>query len=173
MNENRNERGSAFDGRILTVAALALLLSSGSVMANPTGEVDVQGVKIEQQSSSITGSVRDASGEPIIGANVLVKGTTTGTLTDYDGNFTINCRPGSTLVISFLGYKTVEIRASRGMSVVMQEDVELLDEVVVVGYGTQKKANLTGAVSSVDVSKTLESKSTTDLAKALQGSVPG
>ena len=82
MNENRNERGSAFDGRILTVAALALLLSSGSVMANPTGEVDVQGVKIEQQSSSITGSVRDASGEPIIGANVLVKGTTTGTLTD-------------------------------------------------------------------------------------------
>ena len=173
MNENRNERASAFDGRVLTVAALALLFSSGSVMANPTGDSDVQGVKIEQQSSSITGSVRDANGEPIIGANILVKGTTTGTLTDYDGNFSINCRPGSTLVISFLGYKTVEVRASRGMSVVLQEDVELLDEVVVVGYGTQKKANLTGAVSSVDVSKTLESKSTTDLAKALQGSVPG
>ena len=173
MNENRNERASAFDGRILMTAALALFLSSGSVMANPTGLDSVDGIQAVQQNSSISGTIRDANGDPIPGANVLVKGTTNGTLTDYEGHFSLNCKTGSTLVISFLGYKTVEIRASKNVSVTMQEDVELLDEVVVVGYGTQKKANLTGAVSAVDVSKTLESKSESDLAKALQGAVPG
>lgn len=170
MNENRKQRGTAFDGKFLMTAAVALFLCGGNVMANPDA---VHESMIEQQTGSITGTVLDANGEPIIGANILVKGTTTGTLTDFNGKFSLNVKQGSTLVISFLGYKTVEIRATKNMTVTMQEDVELLNEVVVVGYGTQKKANLTGAVSSVDVAKTLESKSTTDLGKALQGAVPG
>ena len=91
-------------------------------------------------------------GEPIIGANVVVKGTTNGTITDIDGNFSLEVPDNAILVVSFIGYtdRTVEIGNSSKVMVSLSEDTQKLDEVVVVGYGTQKKVNLTGAISSLD-----------------------
>lgn len=148
-----------------TVAALTL--GSGftyAAPAEPTSQTN--GVVAD-------GIVRDAMGEPIIGANVVEKGTSNGTITDFDGRFSLTTARNATLVISYVGMKDLEVRASKGMVVNLQEDTEVLDELVVVGYGTQKKANLTGAVSTVDVAKTLESKSQANMTKALQGAVPG
>jgi TonB-linked SusC/RagA family outer membrane protein len=122
----------------------------------------------------VTGKVVDENGEPVIGASILVKGTTIGTVTDIDGNFTLTVpAEGKTLVISYVGMKTQEVPVSPNVRVVMQTATELLEEVVVVGYGTQRKENLTGAVSSVDVSKTLDSRPIPDVGRGLQGTTPG
>jgi len=122
----------------------------------------------------VTGKVVDENGEPVIGASILVKGTTIGTVTDIDGNFTLTVpAEGKTLVISYVGMKTQEVPVSPNVRVVMQTVTELLEEVVVVGYGTQRKEHLTGAVSTVDVSRTLENRPITDVGRALQGSTPG
>ena len=113
---------------------------------------DNWGVQTVMQAVTVKGTVVDASGEPVIGASVLMKGTTTGTITDIDGNFSLaNVKPGI-LVVSYIGYKTQEIQVKGGtpVKVVLEEDSEVLDEVVVVGYGTQKKSSLTGAVTVVD-----------------------
>ena len=103
----------------------------------------------------------------------MEKGTTRGIVTDIDGKFTLKVAPGATIVVSYLGYGTQTLKATSSMDVVLKEDNALLDEVVVVGYGQQKKANLTGAVSVVDVDKALEGKPQMDVAKSLQGVVPG
>ena len=98
----------------------------------------------------INGVVTDAAtGEAIIGANVIEKGTTNGTITDFDGNFMLNVQAGAVLEISYMGYKTVEIAATDGMQVQLGEDTELLDEVVVVGYGVVKKNDATGSVTAI------------------------
>lgn len=124
--------------------------------------------------TQVMGSVVDESGEPVIGASIQIKGTGQGTVTDIDGNFTLSVPAGSnTLVISYVGMRTQEVTAISNMRIVLQTDTELLDEVVVVGYGTLRKENLTGAVSSVDVGKTLESRPISDVGRALQGSSPG
>lgn len=125
------------------------------------------------QDMAVTGKVMDASSEPIIGASVLVKGTTNGTITDFDGNFSLQVTRGDVLQISYIGYVTQEIRATSNQSlrIVMTEDSELLDEVVVVGT-SMKKSDLTGAVSSVS-SKVLEEKPVTSINQALQGRVAG
>ena len=127
----------------------------------------------QQQTTNVTVTVVDSKGEPIIGANVVEKGTTNGTITDVSGKAALNVKKGATLQVSFVGFKTQEVKAQGSLRVVLRDDNELLDEVVVVGYGTQKKANLTGAVSTVDVSKTMEGRPQTDVMKALQGAVPG
>ena len=118
----------------------------------------------------ITGQVKDALGEPIIGANVVVKGTTNGTITDIDGNFSLEVPDNAILVVSFIGYtdRTVEVGNSSKVMVSLSEDTQKLDEVVVVGYGTQKKVNLTGAISSLDA-ETLENRPITNSTQALQG----
>lgn len=121
----------------------------------------------------VKGTVVDENGEPIIGASVQVVGTIQGAATDIDGKFSVKAAGNAKLKVSFIGYKTVTVNASNAGKVVLAEDKAQLDELVVVGYGMQRKANLTGAVSNVDVSKVLESKSETDVAKALQGAVPG
>ena len=122
----------------------------------------------------VTGKVVDENGEPVIGASILVKGTTIGTVTDIDGNFMLTVPPeGKTLVISYVGMQTQEVPVAPNVRVVMQTVTELLEEVVVVGYGTQRKEHLTGAVSTVDVSRTLENRPITDVGRALQGSTPG
>ena len=102
----------------------------------------------------IEGTVKDASGMPVIGATVMVKGTTTGTITDYDGNFSIDAQDGAILEFSYIGYKSQQAKALLGknLSIILKEDTEVLDEVVVVGYGTMKKRDLTGAISSVKAS---------------------
>lgn len=122
---------------------------------------------------TISGTVKDAQGEPIIGANVQEVGTMRGIVTDLDGKFTLKVAEGATIQISYVGYSTQTLKAGLNMNVALAEDNALLDEVIVVGYGQQKKANLTGAVSTVDVEKTLEGKVQMDVAKSLQGIVPG
>ena len=124
------------------------------------------------QQVNVNGIVKDATGETVIGASVMVKGTKTGTVTDFDGNFHVECAPGSTLIISYIGYKTQEVKASDNMEVTLQEDANDLQEVVVTGYTTQKKADLTGSVAVVST-KNLKTSSETDPMRALQGRVPG
>lgn len=132
---------------------------------------------LHAQQMSISGIVTDKKlNEPIIGASVVIKGTTNGGITDLDGNFQLNnVAAGSTLVVSYIGYQTLEIPVQKGKTsyqVALSEDTQTLDEVVVVGFGTQKKVNLTGAVASVD-NKKLESRPVTSVGQALQGVVPG
>ena len=125
------------------------------------------------QTSTVTGTVTDANGEPVIGASVLEVGTTRGTATDVNGRFSLKTSGKGKIQVSYIGYKTITLDQGASLSVVLEEDNALLDEVVVVGYGQQKKVNLTGAVSVVDVDKTLSSRPEQDVAKALQGAVPG
>lgn len=125
--------------------------------------------------NQIKGHVADAAGDPIIGANVTVKGTTTGTITDIDGNFTLEVEStDGTLVVSFIGYKSVEAKmnGTSPINVILQEDTETLDEVVVVGYGTQNRKSLTGAISDVKSESLTRSVSTTT-AGALTGKIAG
>lgn len=136
-----------------------------------------QGVEITLQSANITvkGSVVDETGMTMPGANVVVKGNSgIGTVTDIDGNFALDVPKGSTLIVSFIGYKNIEVAAVANKSLVVKlvPDAEALDEVVVVGFGTQKKVNLTGSVSVVS-SKEIEQRPVANLTQALQGMVPG
>ena len=124
------------------------------------------------QVSAITGTVVDATGEPVIGATVMEKGTSNGAVSDFDGNFTLKVEAGKLLVFSYIGYQTQELPAQNGMKVVMQDDALSLNEVVVTGYTTQRKADLTGAVSVVSVSE-LAKQNENNPMKALQGRVPG
>lgn len=127
------------------------------------------------QNATVGGIVVDANGEPVIGANVMVKGINNGTITDIDGKFTLSNAKG-VLVISFIGYKTQEIQINgneRNLNIVLREDSELLDEVVVVGYGTMKKESLTGAVTVVDSKAFKEKGGLSSPLEALQGQVAG
>ena len=126
------------------------------------------------QSIQLTGTVTDTSGETIIGASVLEKGTTNGLITDLDGNFSLAVSPNATIVISYVGYTTQEIplNGRKTLKVVLKEDNEMLDEVVVIGYGTMKKSDMTGAISSVDTEE-LTRRATTNPAEALQGKIAG
>lgn len=127
-----------------------------------------------QATATITGTVLDENNEPAIGVSVVQKGVSSNAVaTDFDGNFTIRVKAGATLVVSYIGYKTVEVKAAQGMTVYLQPTTEQLNELVAIGYGTQKRANLTGAVATVDVARVVDSRSTTDITKALQGAVPG
>jgi TonB-linked SusC/RagA family outer membrane protein len=132
-------------------------------------------VMAQQATKTLTGTVLDAKGELIAGASVLEQGTTNAAMTDADGQFTITVRQGATLVISFLGYKSQSytVGAAETVRIVLQEDSQVLDEVVVVGYGTQRRENLTGAVATVDVEKALIGKPVADITKSLQGITPG
>lgn len=127
-----------------------------------------------QQARSLTGVVTDQNGEPVIGANVVEKGTTNGTITDIDGKFMIDVAPGATLLVSYIGYTPSEIKVGNknSLAITLHEDTELLDEVVVVGYGTVKKGNLTTAVSTVKA-ENLVNRPVQTMAEALQGEVPG
>ena len=120
----------------------------------------------------IAGNVTDATGEPVIGATVMEKGTSNGTVTDFDGNFKLKVDAGKTLVFTYIGYQTQELPAANGMKVVMQDDAFSLNEVVVTGYTTQRKADLTGAVSVVSVGE-LAKQNENNPIKAMQGRVPG
>ncbi|WP_373822152.1 TonB-dependent receptor [Bacteroides heparinolyticus] len=122
----------------------------------------------------VTGVVSDDTGEPVIGANVLVQGTTIGAITDLDGRYMLNVPTGSTLIISYIGYTNsqVKVNAAGNYDIRLKEDTEMLHEVVVVGYGTQKKANLSGSVASVD-SKELQNRPIQNLTNGLQGLMPG
>ena len=129
---------------------------------------------VQQQKVKTTGTVLDQNGEAMIGVSVKVKDNATmGAITDLEGKFSIDTPKGATLEISYIGYKTVTVKAEgTALNITMQEDAEVLDEVVIVGYGSQKKVNVTGAVSMVD-SKVIESRPVSNVSQALQGVVPG
>ena len=124
------------------------------------------------QNAPIRGTVVDAGNEPVIGAAVMVPGTTTGATTNLDGKFELRVAPGATLEVSCIGYATKRVAAANGMTIVLEDDTEMLEETVVIGYGVQKKSDLTGAVASVRQDD-LQNRSTTDAAAALQGKAAG
>ena len=126
----------------------------------------------DASSGVITGSVVDEFGEGVIGATVKEKGTSNGTVTDFDGNFKLKAKAGAILVVSYIGYDAVEAKAAGGMKVQLKENASELAEVVVTGYQTQRKADLTGSVAVVKTAE-LKTSSDTDPMRALQGKVPG
>ena len=126
------------------------------------------------QQKTIKGTVVDATGEPLIGVNVSVKGTTIGIITDIDGNYTLEVPSKSTIVFSYIGYQTQEVAVSNQstINVTLKEDTQKLEEVVVVGYGTQKKVTVTGSVASVS-GEELKASPTTNLTNGMVGRMPG
>ena len=153
----------------LLMGALALLGLGYSSNANAAGAPQ----EVQQATKKITGTVVDAMG-PVIGASVVEKGTTNGTVTDFDGNFSLNVKPGATIVISFIGFETQEIKVGNrdNFQITMKDDNAVLEEVVVVGYGVQKKKLVTGATVQVkgeDIAKL----NTTNALTAMQASTPG
>ena len=147
---------------IAKVAAIAMILATGLLGGNFAFA----------QNAAINGKVVDASGEPIIGAAVMVPGTSNGVTTDLDGNFSIRVAPGTALEVSCIGYVARRVTAANNMQIILEDDAEMLEETVVIGYGVQKKSDLTGSVASVREDD-LRNRSTTNAAVALQGKAPG
>lgn len=134
----------------------------------------IKDLHAQQQAKTVTGTVTDVSGEPIIGANIRIKRTTTGTITDIDGNFSIKAEPQSVIEVSYIGYLTQEtvINNQKSIRFLLKEDTKTLDEVVVIGYGVQKKADLTGSVANINTEK-LNTQSNANIGQALQGKIAG
>ena len=156
----KNKTKSRGTHRFFLVCCTLLLLFSCNVFA---------------QTLDVRGNVLDNLGEPIIGANVVVQGTSVGTITDINGEFVLSSIPSNAVVeVSFIGYVTqaIEVKGKTSLKVTLQEDNQALDEVVVVGYGVQRKSDLTGSVASIN-SEVLESRPQVNLIQSLQGSVPG
>lgn len=158
---------------ICLAAALCAYLPTGVNMYAARAEKPSASNVYQQTRILVSGRILDSSGQPVPGASIIEKGTTNGVNTDIDGKFTISVKSGSSLEVSCIGYETVSIAASENLSVTLKEDTQFLDEVVVVGFGTQKKVNMTGSVAAVDVDKAFGSKPITDVSKGLQGVVPG
>lgn len=154
----------------LTMLLLAGTPALGTFQAQANPEPQVQG----QAATTITGTVLDENNEPVIGASVVQKGVSGNAVaTDAFGHFKLRVPLGAPLMVSYVGYKTIEIKAAQDLTVYLEPTSEMLNELVAVGYGSQKRANLTGAVATVDVARTMDSRPATDVAKALQGAVPG
>ena len=153
----------------LLMGVMALLGLGYSSNAYAAGDVQ----NVQQATKKITGTVVDAQG-PVIGASVMEKGTTNGTVTDFDGNFTLNVNPGATIVISYIGYETQEIKVGNqsNINITLSEDDAVLEEVVVVGYGTMKKKLVTGATVQVK-GEEIAKLNTTNALEAMQSSTPG
>lgn len=160
---------------VMKMTTLMSLLATGSISASAYAWGEMPVVAVTQQSSkTITGVVKDAAGEPIIGANVVVKGTTNGTVTDLDGNFSLQCPSNAVLVVTYVGFSEQEIPVSGKNEIVitLREDSQNLDEVVVVGYGTQKKVTLTGAVAAIKDDELITTKNE-NAQNMLTGKIPG
>ena len=124
--------------------------------------------------AQVSGVIVDNTGEPLIGVNVMVKGTSTGTITDFDGNFTIDIAPPATIVVSYMGYDTQEltVNSSSPVNITLKESTELLEEVVVIGYGVQKKSDLTGSIAQGS-DKDLQKQPSPSLGAGLEGHAAG
>lgn len=160
--------------RLKSVSMLLFLgtMFSGTITTVTASEAS--SATITQQTGTCKGLVKDAAGESIIGASVVVKGTTNGTITDFDGNFSLDgVKKGDVIVISYVGYQSQEVKWNgNSLNVILKEDSKTLSEVVVVGYGVQKKVNLSGSVAMVD-SKELENRPIQNVSSGLQGLMPG
>ena len=151
--------------------ALCFMLAGGAII--PQSSVLKAETSVTQQSRKITGTITDAKGEPLLGVNVVVKGTTNGTITDLDGKYVLEVEPNAILVISYIGYVTQQTPASGNvMNITLKEDTQNLDEVVVVGYGVQKRASVTGSVASLQA-KDIATVKTPNVSNALAGKLPG
>ncbi|MCD8270346.1 MAG: carboxypeptidase-like regulatory domain-containing protein [Parabacteroides sp.] len=151
-----------------------LLENSGCTFTIQGSHILIARQAVAENKNKIAGLVTDERGEPVIGASVLEKGTTNGTITDMDGKFMLEVSSGSALSVSFIGYKTltVNIEGRRNINITLREDMEQLEEVVVVGYGTQKKSSLTASVATVPAEE-LNKQVSHSVASALQGRTPG
>ncbi len=160
--------------QLKSVSMMLFLMSASTGAAYASLDSTKADIQLSQQEGNCKGIVKDANGEPVIGASVVVKGTTNGTITGLEGEFSINnVNTGDVIQISFVGYKTLEVKfTGKPISATLKEDNEVLDEVVVVGYGVQKKVNLTGSVSAVKGDE-LETRPVVDATQSLQGLVPG
>lgn len=153
---------------------IVLLFCIGMLVGLPISQISAQGVS--SQKHQITGVVKDANGEAVIGASVVEKGTTNGIMTDMDGNFTLSVKSGSFIVISSVGYKKLQLStdSKSNFNVMLEEDSKTLNEVVVVGYGTEKMKNITGSITTVKVSDSpLSIVPSTDAMSILKGTIPG
>lgn len=148
---------------------LTYVVSGNKIIVSPAKKESVSA-----KNKEVTGKVIDAKGEPVIGATIMEKGTTNGTITDFDGNFTLNVSDNSVIEVSYIGYKSLSVKANSNnlMAITLKEDTELLDEVVVVGYGTQRKGNLTGSVASVK-SEQINIAPVSNVTQTLAGQLPG
>lgn len=174
----KTHENQALVSKALLRATACLFLAAGigvSPVFATSGTTGNNGITIvQQQGALITGRVTDTNGEVIIGGSIKVKGASTGTVTDIDGNFSLIVPAKATLVISYIGYKTIEVpvNGKAPLSITLKEDTELLDEVVVVGYGTQKKATLTGSISQVG-GEDLRKLAAVNLTNTLAGKTAG
>ena len=159
-------------------ALAALLLCSSFITGCPLAvmaEGNETNLEVVQQQIKVSGVVKDAMGEPVIGASIQEKGTSNGIITDINGNFSLSVNQGATLVISYIGFKTQEVNVAGKKSFTIQlvDDTQALEEVVVVGYGVQRKSDLTGAVASVKGSEVLKNAPAADITSSLQGRLAG
>ena len=155
-----------------TAVAALLLANPVAAMASDgaAGKLNVQSV--QQGSLKVSGVVKDVDGEPIIGASIFEKGTKNGTVTDVNGKFSLDVKPGASLIVTYVGYTTQEVSATRNPNIILHEDDHNLNEVVVIGYGTQKKADVTSAVASVK-SEAFNKGAILDAGQLVQGKVAG
>ncbi|HKK81615.1 MAG TPA: carboxypeptidase-like regulatory domain-containing protein, partial [Prolixibacteraceae bacterium] len=164
INFNRSSVTGALFNKARLMLLVVLMLATGGAISSASA-----------QGNTYSGKVLDAEGSPLIGVNVMVEGTTVGTVTDVDGNFSLSySADGATLIVSFIGYKTKEVEAGAGdnLTITLEEDLMGIDQVVVVGYGVQKKSLVTGAISSVK-SEDMENSSNARVEQALQGRTAG
>ena len=159
--------------KMRAMGMLLALSSLGGIIPSYATERGV-GIEVLQQNGQCTGIVKDASGMTVIGASVIVKGTTHGTVTDVDGRFTIDgVKLGDVIQVSYVGYKDQDVKWNGSpLDIVLKEDAQALDEVVVIGYGTVRKADMAGAVSVMD-NKAFKAQPITQVSDALQGRVAG
>ena len=152
---------------------MALAAIASGIAVVPQSMMAVPAAQVVQQAGVVKGQIFDSAGEPVIGATVKVQGMKGGTVTDIDGNFTVDAAKGSTLEVSYVGYKTQLVKVGNGpVKIVIEDDNQSLNEVVVVGFGTQKKVNLTGSVGMA-TAKDLEARPVANATAALQGVIPG
>ena len=166
----------ALFSRAMVKVAACTMLAAGLPLAMYAEAGNTEAAVIAaQQTRTVSGQVVDSNGESIIGANIVEKGTANGTITDFDGKFSLKVAPNATLVISYIGYKNIEMKASElkaGQTITLQENAEMMDEVVVIGYGTQRKGDVTSAISSVKAEDFTVGK-VGDAADLIKGKVAG
>ena len=166
----------ALFSRAMVKVAACTMLAAGLPLAMYAEAGNTEAAVIAaQQTRTVSGQVVDSNGESIIGANIVEKGTANGTITDFNGKFSLKVAPNATLVISYIGYKTIEMKASEvkaGQTITLQENAEMMDEVVVIGYGTQRKGDVTSAVASVKAEDFTVGK-ITDAAELVKGKIAG
>ena len=154
-------------------AASMLTLAPLSASASESNNLNAsKSLAVQQDKKTVSGTVVDANGEPIIGATVKEVGTQNATITDVNGTFKLNVKPGAMLTVSSVGFKEQTVKASDKVDVTLKEDAEVLEQVVVVGYGTAKRSDISGSVASIDAGKMMK-KAPINLADGLKGSAPG